>query len=237
MDVKLISYTHDAEKVIAGAAKLCYSNSGINDLFENLSDDKIESLIKYLHDYNHESPIEHCIFTFAVEGVSRALLAQLTRHRIASYSVQSQRYVNKENFTYVIPTEIANDDDAKKVFVDSMEDARLSYIKLSNMLKTKYLKTMDPKSAEKKANEDARYVLPNACDTKIIFSMNARSLNNFFCLRCCTRAQWEIRELANKMLKLVKEVAPTLFFNSGPTCKYKGICTEGSMSCGAINNK
>ncbi len=240
MNVKLVTHTENPEKIIALAAKLCYSKTDIETLEQNISEESAKKFVKLLFDMGHESPIEHVSFTFAVEGVSRALLAQLTRHRIASYSVQSQRYVKLDNFIYITPPEIENDQNAKEVFVSAIEHSLESYNKLTELLIDKYIKqqgltreTIDKKmfsSIEKRAIEDARFVLPNASETKIVFTMNARSLYNFFDHRCCFRAQWEIRELATEMLKLVNVKAPTLFGGCGPRCLY-GVCPEGVMSC------
>ncbi len=238
--VELLEHTPNPERVIAAAAKLCYSSVGVDDILEKMTPEKNEEFIHMLMNLGHESPVEHVTFTFAVEGVSRSLLAQLTRHRIASYSVQSQRYVGKENFTYIIPPEIEKIPEAKALFIEAMESDRETYKKLNEILSEKHKADMlelgrDEKTAEKdskkKAQEDARYVLSNACDTKIIMTMNVRSLYNFFSLRCCERAQWEIRALAEKMLFLVKAVSPVLFEHAGPSC-VRGACKEGAMSCG-----
>lgn len=240
MKVKLLTYTPDAEKTIAAAAKLCYAKSDIETLTNNLTPEKVESFLKLLEDLGHESPVEHASFTFGIEGVSRALLAQITRHRIASFSVQSQRYVSKSDFSYIIPPEIDKIPEAREEFIAAMEEDARHYESLREKLIAVHLKTnleagMDEaeakKAAEKKANEDARFVLPNACDTRIIMTMNVRSLYNFFRLRCCSRAQWEIRELAIAMLKEVREVCPLLFGRAGPSCLY-GPCAEGAYSCG-----
>ena len=202
--------------------------------------DKVASFLETLTKLGHESPVEHASFTFGIEGVSRALLAQITRHRIASFSVQSQRYVEKSSFDYITPPEIASIPEAKELFEAEMKHDAEVYDRLRELLLEKHKATliaegMDEKEAlrvaGKKANEDARFVLPNACDTRIIMTMNTRSLYNFFELRCCTRAQWEIRALAIEMLKLVKGVAPLLFSAAGPAC-VKGKCSEGPMSCG-----
>ncbi len=238
--VELLEHTPNPDRVIAAAAKLCYSSVGVDDILEKMTPEKTESFINMLMGLGHESPVEHVSFTFAIEGVSRSLLAQLTRHRIASYSVQSQRYVSKENFEYIMPPEIEKIPEAKALFIKAMEDDRDTYKKLNDILCAAHEKTFlaegqDPKTAsknaQKKANEDSRYVLSNACDTKIIMTMNVRSLYHFFNLRCCNRAQWEIRALATEMLRLVKNVAPILFKNSGPAC-VSGKCPEGAMSCG-----
>lgn len=237
MKVELLAYTENPEKLVATAAKLCYSASGIENISDGLDEEKTEKFINRLMSMGHESPIEHCSFTFGVEGVSRALLAQLTRHRIASYSVKSQRYVNENQFEYVTPPEIENNEQAKKIYIDTMSDLQERYEKLAEILKAEHIKNgVDEKKAEKRAIEDARFILPNACETKIIMTFNARSLFNFFSHRCCERAQWEIRELADEMLKLVKEVAPTLFKKCGPPC-VRGACPEGAMSCGKAVEK
>ncbi len=239
MTVTLITCTPNADKLVASAAKLCYAKSDIDTLMDNLTPEKVESFLTLLNDLGHSSPIEHASFTFGIEGVSRALLAQITRHRIASFSVQSQRYVDKSGFDYVIPPEIAAIDEAREEYIRAMEEDAEHYNSLRNILIKKHVQVFlsEGKSenealklAEKKANEDARFVLPNSCDTKIIMTMNVRSLHNFFSLRCCNRAQWEIRELACKMLKLVKAEAPLLFSKAGPGC-LRGKCQEGSYTC------
>lgn len=240
MKVELLAYTPDADKIVAAAAKLCYSKSDIPNLMDGLTPEKTESFLKILSDLGHESPVEHASFTFGIEGVSRALLAQITRHRIASFSVQSQRYVSKLDFDYITPPEIEAIPEAKAEFVKAMEEDAEHYEKLRAILTEKHKAELiaegkdektATKAAEKMANEDARFVLPNACDTKIIMTMNVRSLYHFFELRCCNRAQWEIRELATEMLRLVKGVAPHLFSTAGPSCAY-GACSEGAYSCG-----
>jgi thymidylate synthase (FAD) len=230
----LIEYTPNAEKIVAAAAKLCYSPSSVDDIMENLDEQNVEIFLNVLMSYGHESPVEHVSFTFAIEGVSRSLTHQLVRHRIASYSQQSQRYVRLEQFEYVVPPNIECDKNLKQIFIDAMESSQKSYDSLVDGLKAKYTEEgMNEKNAEKKAIEDARYVFPNACETKIIVTMNARSLINFFNHRCCQRAQWEIRQLADAMLLEVKKVAPILFKYSGPSC-VKGACPEGKMTCGKI---
>lgn len=240
INVKLIQHTGEPEKVISAAAKLCYSSAGVDDILDGLDSESVERFLTLLTDLGHESPIEHSSFTFAIEGVSRALLAQITRHRIASFSVKSQRYVREGQFTFVLPPEIEAVPEAKERFLRAMEEDQRAYDELVEILMEKHYKAflaegMSEKkaktSAEKKAIEDARFVLPNACETKMIMTMNARSLMNFFRLRCCSRAQWEIRELAEKMLELVKDVAPTLFRYAGPGC-LSGPCPEGKMCCG-----
>ena len=242
MKVELIAYTPDADKIVAAAAKLCYAKSDINTLMDKLTPDKVESFLDMLSEIGHESPVEHASFTFGIEGVSRALLAQITRHRIASFSVQSQRYVDKSGFEYITPPEIADIPEALEEFNKAMEEDAKHYASLKAILvKARKQRFLDEgkseaeaqKMAEKAANEDARFVLPNACDTRIIFTMNARSLHNFFRQRCCNRAQWEIRALADEMLKLVREVSPMLFRKAGPSCAVSGKCSEGAYCCGS----
>ncbi len=240
INVTLLSHTPEPEKLVASAAKLCYSNAAISDISENLTPEKVDSFLNILMDLGHESPVEHISFTFGIEGVSRTLLAQITRHRIASFSVKSQRYVKEGCFRFVVPPEIEKNPAAKELFFKTMEADQKAYDELAAILFDKHFhdliqqgvseKTAKSK-AEKMAIEDARFVLPNACDTSMVVTMNARSLLNFFHLRCCTRAQWEIRELATKMLALVKPIAPTIFRYAGPGC-VNAPCPEGKMSCG-----
>ncbi len=240
MKVMLIAHTPQPERVVAAAAKLCYSNAHIDNLLEDLTPEKSREFLEKLAALGHESPTEHASFTFAIEGVSRSLLAQITRHRIASYSVQSQRYVRLDSFEYITPPEVAADDAAREAFDVQMEQQAKQYREIAALLKDGHIRRlmqqgMDEKQAARKAEklaiEDARFILPNACSTKMIVTMNARSLNNFFRHRCCERAQWEIRALADEMLRLVLAVAPALFAHSGPPC-VSGTCPEGAMSCG-----
>lgn len=240
MKVELLTCTPDGDKLVAAAAKLCYAKSDIGTLMDKLTPDKVESFLKLLGDLGHESPVEHASFTFGVEGVSRTLLAQLTRHRIASFSVQSQRYVEKSGFDYITPPEIAAIPEAKEIFEEEMRRDAEAYDRLRAILLEKHKARLiaegkseadAEKAAGKLANEDARFVLPNACDTRIIMTMNARELRHFFALRCCNRAQWEIREMATEMLRLAKQASPLLFAGAGPSCLC-GPCPEGAMCCG-----
>lgn len=251
LKVQLLEHTPNAEKLVATAAKLCYSSSDIETLHDNLDNTAIESFLKRLIDMGHESPVEHVTFTFAVEGVSRALTHQLVRHRVASYSQQSQRYVSSSQFSYVVPDSIKYCDEARELYMAHMEATQETYNLIVQSLLIDKCKELVPygtfeadapevlketnprlyKELEKQCYEDARYVLPNAVETKIILTMNVRSLFNFFHHRCCERAQWEIRHLAEEMFKQCKTVAPTLFSKAGPTCAH-GKCTEGTMSCG-----
>ena len=216
MKVTLITHTPEPEKVIASAAKLCYSSSDIETLMNGLTPEKIETFIKKLTDLGHQSPLEHCTFTFGIEGVSRALSHQLVRHRIASYSQKSQRYVKEGQFDYIIPPSIASDEVSEYLFKDFMRRAQVAYdsLILSGI-----------------PAEDARFVIPNACETKLITTMNIRSLLHFFEERCCNRAQWEIRQMADMMLDICKEVAPNIFAKAGASC-VRGKCKEGKMCCG-----
>ena len=205
--------------------------------------ENVDSFVAMLGSVGHESPFEHVSFTFAIEGVSRALTHQLVRHRIgASYSQKSQRYVTEGQFEYVIPPSIERNQEAKEIFIAGMEEDQKRYDEIVAILTQEHTETFkaqgqDEKKAKsnatKKAIEDARFILPNACETKIIVTMNARALFNFFTLRSCMRAQWEIRELAIQMLNCVKEVAPIVFKDCGPTC-VRGKCPEGNMSCGRM---
>lgn len=240
MNVKLIAHTVMPEKVVAAAAKLCYSQTGAMDLMEDLTDEKAEQFVEMLASIGHESPIEHASFTFAIEGVSRSLLAQITRHRLASFSVQSQRYVKLKQFAYITPPEIAADPQALVLFEETMQTCVEAYQKLAEILEARHYadflaQGLDEREAkrkaEKKAIEDARFVLPNASETKMVMTMNARELLHFFRLRCCNRAQWEIRALARAMVAEVYPVSPALFAKAGPSC-VSGACPEGKMSCG-----
>ena len=209
-------------------------------LLDGLDEEKTARFLTMLSDLGHASPIEHASFTFGIEGVSRTLLAQITRHRIASFSVQSQRYVRLDDFRYVIPPEIEAIPEAKAAFIESMNEDAQRYLDLVQKLEDGHTARLMAEGmpekqarakASKQANEDARFVLPNACETKMVVTMNARSLQNFFHLRCCSRAQWEIRALAEEMLRLVYPVAPHLFAKAGPAC-VSGPCPEGKMCCG-----
>ena len=240
MTVRLIAHTPEPEKVVAAAAKLCYSDAHITDLLDGLDEEKTARFLTMLSDLGHASPIEHASFTFGIEGVSRTLLAQITRHRIASFSVQSQRYVRLDDFRYVIPPEIEAIPEAKAQFIASMNEDAEKYLALVRTLEDAHTARFMAEGltekaarakASKQANEDARFVLPNACETKMVMTMNCRSLQNFFNLRCCNRAQWEIRAVADEMLRLVLPLAPHVFAAAGPRC-LTGPCPEGRMCWG-----
>lgn len=224
------------ERVIAAAGKLCYSKSDIIDLYNGLTDEATEKFVHMLSEMGHESPIEHISFTFGIEGISRTCSHQIVRHRLASYSQQSQRYVDLQNsFNYIIPEAIKNNEKARTLYEESMKNDMDVYKKITESLIEEYTKGVTDKNEirnlTKKALEDSRFALPNACETKIIVTMNARTLLNFFKERCCNRAQWEIRDVATQMLDLVLDVAPNVFSKAGAPCVF-GKCPEGKMSCG-----
>ena len=223
MKVTLLTHTPEPEKLIAAAAKLCYASAEIDELLRNLTPEKTASFIAHLESLGHESPFEHASFTFGIEGVSRALLAQITRHRIASFSVQSQRYVSyKDGFGYIVPPAIAAlGEDAAAEYRGQMAQMQQWYEEWQERLG----------AAGEKSNEDARFVLPGACETRIMLTMNARELRHFFALRMCSRAQWEIRALAESMFALCYKEVPALFADAGPECLRRG-CPEGVKSCG-----
>lgn len=230
--VSIIAHTLNPELTVAKSGKLCYSRVGVDEIEKKMSDEDVDKFVSMLARIGHESPLEHAVFTFAVEGISRACSHQIVRHRIASFSQQSQRYVNlKESFLYITPPEIEVLDEANRLYIESMSYSFEKYIEISKILIDKYISEgMSPKVAEKKAIEDARYVLPNACETKMVFTMNARTLLNFIKHRDCERAQWEIRELCRLMVMELRKIAPKLFSRCGASCRY-GTCKEGNMSC------
>lgn len=236
--VNLLGYTTTIngggpEDVVAAAGKLCYSKVGANEILEKMTKDDIEKFLNNLSNFGHYSPFEHASFTFIIEGISRTCSHQIVRHRIASYSQQSQRYVDlKDTIKIIVPKEIENDENIKQKYIDSIMNDYDAYVDITNSLVDKYKKIgIEEKVATKKALEDARFALPNACETKMVMTMNARSLINFFEKRCCNRAQWEIKEVADQMLDLVLEVAPHLFAKAGAKCVF-GACPEGNKSCG-----
>lgn len=218
MKVTLLSNTENPEKIVAAAAKLCYSSKvDIDSLLSDLTPEKVDSFINRLRDLKHESPFEHASFTFGIEGVSRALSHQLVRSRLASFSQRSQRYCSEESFEYVIPESIKKNPAALDEFKHLMDKIKNSYGLLESL---------------GVPQEDARAVLPNACATRLVMTMNVRELWHFFNTRCCTRAQLEIRTMANQMLAILKKQHPFLFKNSGAICDSLGYCPEGKMSCG-----
>lgn len=231
--VTIVAHTPNPEETIAKAGKLCYSKVGVDEISDKLTDEDVDRFVNMLVSMGHESPLEHVSFTFAVEGISRACSHQIVRHRIASFSQQSQRYVNlKECFKFITPPEIEVFDEAFEHYVETMNFVFEKYVLISKLLMDRYISEgMNKRDAEKKAIEDARYVLPNAGETKMVFTMNVRSLLNFFKHRDCNRAQWEIRELARLMIIELRKIAPKLFAKCGAGCRY-GKCPEGKMTCG-----
>ena len=222
LKVILIRHTLSPEETVALGAKLCYSKATIEDLCDRISSKDQSDFIEKLMNMGHQSVLEHASFTFGIEGVSRVLLAQLTRHRIASFSVQSQRYVSYENgFGYIIPESIRA----------LGEEAVAKYHSQMETMENWYRDWQQELGRGELSNQDARFVLPNACETRLLLTMNVRELLHFFSLRMCNRAQWEIRRMAEQMFLLCLETAPALFKNAGPGC-LRGACPEGEKSCG-----
>ncbi|NLI11763.1 FAD-dependent thymidylate synthase [Pelotomaculum propionicicum] len=229
LSVTLLRHTPDPQEIVAMGAKLCYSPADIEELKKGIEARSQAPFLGRLMEFSHLSPIEHASFTFGIEGVSRSLLAQITRHRIASFSVKSQRYVSEVSaardddvFGYIIPPRIAAlGPEAVQAFADQMRQIQKWYDEWVEKLG----------NSGESTNEDARFVLPNAAETKMLVTMNARELLHFFNLRCCNRAQWEIRALATEMLRLAKQAAPVIFKEAGPGC-LQGPCPEGKKSCG-----
>lgn len=216
MKVSLLTHTPDPERAVAAASRQCYSRHNATKAFSEFTPEDIRRQLGIILKNGHLSVLEHASFTFAIEEISRACSHQLVRHRIASYSQQSQRFVKLKEIEFVVPDKVAADPNSNKIFTDTLDACRDAYSKLVE--------------AGMPA-EDARYVLPNATPTKIVMTMNARALINFFELRCCLSAQWEIRRLADEMLRLVKAVAPTIFGNAGPFCATRKICPESKYDC------
>ncbi|MCK5534146.1 FAD-dependent thymidylate synthase [bacterium] len=232
LKVKFISMTNDAVNLIYSSCRQCYSNKFAADVFckkdeKNIGGDKKkEDFIKKIIKSGHESPLEHVSFSFAVEGISRACSHQLVRHRLASYSQQSQRYVRATDFDYVVPFSIKNDPELLKIFEKSIHTCQEDYKRLIELFEAKGI-------IKEQANQDARFLLPMAVETKIVITMNCRELLHFFKVRCCNRTQWELRNLANRMLKITKEKVPCVFERAGAKCESLGYCPEGEkFNCG-----
>ena len=220
LKVKLLRHTLSPEEVVALGARLCYSRATLDDLAEKIAAKDQRQFVAHLLDMGHDSVLEHASFTFGVEGVSRVLLAQLTRHRLASFSVQSQRYVSyAQGFDYVVPPAVtALGPEAEAEYAGQMAQMHAWYTAWQQRLGN---------------NEDARFVLPGACQTRLMVTMNVRELRHFFRLRMCRRAQWEIRALAEAMHRQCLAVAPALFADAGPGC-LSGPCPEGDKCCGRM---
>ncbi len=227
--VELLAHTPNALSLIYAAFRQCYHAGFVGDMWEKLqtgeiSEEKQAEFISQVVSSGHVSPIEHVSFTFAVEGISRALTHQLVRHRIASYSQQSQRYVDGSNFDYVLPPSISRNAEARECFIRCMDHIGAAYKRITALLE---------EGGHGKAREDARFVLPQAAETRIVISMNCRSLLNFFEQRCCMRAQWEIRALAHAMLRQCREALPVVFLTAGARCERLRYCPEGErFTCG-----
>jgi len=215
LKIRLLRFTADAERLCGTAASTSIKSGSPSDIFEKMDAETAKKKIRRVTGYGHGSVIEHASFTFSIEGVSRAMTHQLVRHRIASYTQQSQRYVTYDTLeSYVTPPSIEKDKKARTNYEQTLAKISETY---QNLLKMGIRK------------EDARFVLPNAAKTNIIVTMNARELRHFFNLRCCQRAQWEIKQTATEMLKLAKKATPALFENAGPSCVEIGYCFEGKM--------
>lgn len=235
MFVEILSHTPAPLEIIYAAFRQCYSPGFAGDMFHDMQDnpqtlsthERQAEFVRSTMASGHHSPIEHVSFTFAVRGVSRALTHQLVRHRIASFSQQSQRYVDASHFQYVTPPHIAANPEAHAAFTACMDSLAETYGRLINLL-----------GAEgNTAREDARFVLPQATCSNIVFTMNCRSLLNFFAHRCCMRAQWELRAMAMSMLEQCRTVLPEIFEHAGARCETLGYCPEGKFSCGRYPSK
>ncbi|MBW3011268.1 FAD-dependent thymidylate synthase [Candidatus Woesearchaeota archaeon] len=241
LEVALLRCSPRPEELVSLSAKLCYSHADLNDLRGSVETKDQKKFVDKLLGMGHLSPVEHVCFTFGVQGISRACTHQLVRHRVASYSQQSQRYVGEHSkkheggeeedadstFDFIIPPSVKSAG-KEEWFKEKMQLMQNWYDELCEALG----------DSGESSNQDARFLLPNAAETKIIITMNARELMHFYNVRCCNRAQWEIRAMAMEMLKYSIQECPTIFSNAGPTCtqkdhsgKYKA-CGEGSYGCG-----
>jgi len=225
LSVTLLQYTPDPDRAVAIAGRLCYAPVSAAELQQDMSDEDVGKLVRILVRSGHHSALEHASFTFAIDGVSRACTHQIVRHRLASYNQQSQRYVTFGPVdSFVVPPSISANAEAEAVFLTAMEQARAAYDMLVDI-------GLGEGRKRESVQEDARFVLPNAAETKIVVTMNVRELRHFFQVRCCHRAQWEINALAWRMRAMLRSVSPYLFEGTGPNCLY-GACGEGKMTCG-----
>ena len=230
MQVELLAHTPEPLSLIFAAFRQCYHAGFVADMWPRLlageiSREEQSEFVRKVVESGHVSPVEHVSFTFAAQGISRALTHQLVRHRIASYSQQSQRYVDGSGFNYILPPAIAKNPKAKARFLRCIEEIGDAYREIKEEL--------EAAGRKDKAKEDARFLLPQAAETRIVMTMNCRSLLNFFEYRCCTRAQWEIRALADAMLAQCREVLPVVFATAGARCERLGFCPEGErFTCG-----
>ncbi|MCF7887502.1 MAG: FAD-dependent thymidylate synthase [Candidatus Omnitrophica bacterium] len=228
MEVNLLSYTNNPQKVIYSAARQCYSKLSADQIYndqEKLTSEKLKKFISHLVKRGHLSPLEHVSFTFSATGLSRVCTHQLVRHRIASYSQQSQRYVSMDDFKFVVPKAIKNNKEAEASFIEATDYLKNKYKQIREILEK------NTNLDKEKINQDLRFLLPQGCQTKIVLTMNSRQLLHFFAERLCLRAQWEIRELATKMLVLVKKVLPEIFGMAGAKCRQLGFCPESAKDC------
>ncbi|MCF7887207.1 MAG: FAD-dependent thymidylate synthase [Candidatus Omnitrophica bacterium] len=228
MEVKLLSYTNNPKKVIYSAARQCYSKLSAYQIYsdqERLTSEKLKKFISHLVKRGHLSPLEHVSFTFSATGLSRVCTHQLVRHRVASYSQQSQRYVGMDDFEFVVPKAIKSNKEAEALFIESTDYLKNKYKQIRKILEK------NTKLDKEKINQDLRFLLPQGCQTKIVLTMNSRQLLHFFSERLCLRAQWEIRELATQMVVLVKKVLPEIFDSAGAKCKNLGFCPESADEC------
>jgi len=229
MEVQLLSHTKAPQLVIYAAAKQCYSKKDAYSIFQSAEKESSETIsvfIKELMQRGHLSTVEHVSFTFSITGVSRVCTHQLVRHRVASFSQQSQRYVDMDNFEYVTPPLVERDGQLKEKFTKAIAQIKEIYQQMKMSATAK--KNMDKEAV----NQDLRFLLPQAVTTKIVVTMNCRELLHFFEERLCARAQWEIRELGEKMRALCTEVLPEVFSGAGAKCETRGYCPEGHRGCG-----
>lgn len=230
LKVELLSRTPDALSLIYAAFRQCYHAGFVADMWPRLVKGEISRMaqaefVQKVMESGHDSPIEHASFSFAVSGISRACSHQIVRHRIASYSQQSQRYVDGSDMDYVLPPAIAKIPEAKARFEAFMQEVGAAYRDLKDIL--------EAHGRKDKAKEDARFVLPQAAETRMVITMNCRALLHFFHLRCCLRAQWEIRALADAMLAICKAELPAIFATAGARCESLGYCPESErFACG-----
>lgn len=217
MRVELIEHTQEPDIIAAAAARSCRSSKGASELRKTKDEENLKKILRKTIEKGHTSVIEHVNFTFSIEGISRSCSHQLVRHRIASYSQQSQRHIKPDEEKYVTPPKIKKNSEARKKFEKAMKKAWTAYKELAQI--------------EEVPKEDSRFILPNATKTNIVVTMNARSLLNFFEQRTCMQAQWEIRTVANKMLKKARKAAPIIFEKAGPPCKRRRTCPEDDQNC------
>lgn len=227
--VELLSHTPEPLSLIYAAFRQCYHDGFVADMWPRLLSGDIERVkqadfVANIIESGHTSPVEHVTFSFAIEGISRALTHQLVRHRIASFSQQSQRYVDGSHFDYVVPPAIARNPEALARFEQFMDEVGSAYRDIKALLEA------DGRKGSK-SNEDARFVLPQAAASKIVVTMNCRALLNFFEHRCCRRAQWEIRAVADDMLAQCRTILPEIFRTAGAKCERLGYCPEGERFC------